>query len=419
MKQGIVDIYAKFKKHIFPNGLELYSLQESDANFEAVGFIVYAGYRQDPDGKEGLAHFIEHLVVDNCPLGPEKINKLLRQHGGNCNFGKTSNLDTGSGFYVLANERVLHRVFSIFSKMLISSDFEKQVKTRRVVANEIIQSRGNETGYELFKENCKAVYSRHPHFGKAIRPTGTQETLSAITTADVQGFYDQYYVPANMSIVACGALSEEKLIKIISQTDFVAAKSGVRNPLPSKIFLPAMPKKNLFFGQGTKDGSDKFWNCCLSAVLPGKINPWAVKIFVRGLEIILEKRLRNSRLGIYNVGAGWNNCIDFYDLSVRIHAVPREKSSDVLRNLNACFLEIGRNRNLFKSVKSWSIAALKLNDDNGRELVKGVINDLLVLRKNATLKERIDNYQGVDFSDIQEICEWLIPKRRWVAFSKM
>jgi hypothetical protein len=218
--------------------------------------------------------------------------------------------------------------------------------------------------------------------------------------------------------VAFGDMSEKNLIEVISQTDFVAAKSGARNPLPRKMFSPEAPRENLFFGQGTKDGSDTAWDCYVSAALPGVIKPLAISIFFRTLNIVLEKRLRNGRLGIYRATANWSNLADCHILFVKVDAVPRDKAEDVLRVLDHCFSEVVQSRTLFEKVKRWNIAALKIENKSGSDLIKNVLGDLRLFHGIKTLDDCLQDLQSVDFCDILEIGRWLVPKRRWVSFSR-
>ena len=413
-----MDIYAKFKKYVFPNGLELYSYQAPDENFEVVGIIVYAGCRQDLDGKEGTAHFIEHLVSDNCLMPDAEIQDFFLRHGGDYKLGSTDLLETTYEFGLLAEEEPLRQAFSIFSSMLISSNLKEREKEKRRVANEIVRANGSKTDNEIFEESFKVVCDGHPYLGKAMRCCGTEKTFAAITDADLKIFYNRYYVPANMAIVAYGAMTEEKLVEIISQTSFIAAKPGTRNPLPEKNFIPEKPKTNLFFGSGTKDGNDKVWDCVFSSALPSHINPLAISIFSRALNVVLKKRVQNSELGIYRANSSWRNYSDVYGFSVIIDAVPREKVDEVLRGVNESFLEVTEDYQLFEKVKGWCIAGFKLDDRNGRGVVNKVINNLSLFQAIKTTAETLRQMEKIYFADIQEIGKWLSPERRWVAFSK-
>jgi Predicted Zn-dependent peptidases len=416
-----MDIYAKFKKHVFPNGLELYSYQTpdvDDVDFEDIGFIVYAGHRQDPDGKEGLAHFIEHLAGDNCVMQKMEIQDFFLRNGGDYKLGSTDLLKTTYEFSLLADEEPLCQAFSIFSTILTSSNLKEREKERRRVFNEIIRAYGSEKENEIFEESFKAVWGGHPYFGKAIRSLGTEKTFSAITDIDLKNFYDQYYVPANMAIVAYGAMTEEKLVEIISQTDFIAAKPGDRNPAPSQIFIPKILKNNLFFGRGTKDGNDRAWDYVSASALPGWINSPAISIFSRSLDVVLKKRVQNSELGLYRANSLWRNYSDVYDFFVIVDAVPREKADEILRSVNESFLEVTADCQLFEKVKGWCIASFKFNDRNGRGFVNKVIGDLGLFQTIKTTTQTLKDIEKVSFADIQEVGKWLTPERRWAAFSQ-
>lgn len=413
--------HRKFARFVFPNGLELNSISIPETNFESVGFVVYAGFRQDPRGKEGLAHFIEHLVGDNCPLSKNKIKDFFKRHGGNykLGLGGTGNLVTTYNFEMLAKERAVLRAFSIFSKMLISSPLVRRNTESRRVRNEIVWARGSKDDFELSKREDEIVFGWHPHFGKAINGVGTAETFAAITAADLQEFYDRYYVPANISIVACGALSQEQLIKIISQTDFAARKKGVRNLLPQKKFIPQAPKENIFFGRGVKESETGLCDCYVSAALPGKILPQAVSIYHQMLDYLLEQKLQKSKQGLYRADSGWLNHVDVHSFSVRVDAIPREKIKDVYKILDNCFSEIGNNPHLFARVKKWSLASFQLYNNNGSELVKEAVVKLKILQEIKTTEEIVAEIKSIQFSDILEIGRWLTPERRWTLFRKV
>jgi Zn-dependent M16 (insulinase) family peptidase len=221
-----------------------------------------------------------------------------------------------------------------------------------------------------------------------------------------------------MAIVAYGAMTEEKLVEIISQTDFIAAKPGTRNPLPDKNYIPKKPKTDLFFGRGTKDGDDKAWDCVFSSVLPSQIDPLAITIFSRSLNVVLKKRVQNSELGIYRANSSWRNYSDVYGFSVIIDAVPREKADEVLRGVNESFLEVTEDYQLFEKVKGWCMAGFKFDDRNGRGFVNKVIDNLSLFQTIKTTDETLRQMEKVCFADIQEVGKWLTQDRRWVAFSK-
>jgi len=409
----------KFKRFVFPNGLELNSLQIENVNFEAVGFVVYAGFRQDPKGKEGLAHLIEHLVSDNCRLSKTKIKEFFRCHGGVFHLGAVNNLATSCSFQMLADERSLQRAFSMFSGMLISSPLKNLDTERRRVSNEIIRDRGSDDYYESSVREDKIVFGWHPYFGKAIYGVGTSETFAAISDNDIKEFYNRYYVPANIAIVACGSLSEECLFNIISQTDFATFKPGVRNPLPEGRLIPKVLKENLFFGRGVKESVAGFCDCYVSAALPGKIIPQAVSIYSQMLDFLLEKKLQRGKMGMYRADSGWLNHVDCHSLCVRVDAIPREKIKEVYKSLDNCFSEINNSQSLFARAKKWSIASFNLNDQNGKELIKEAVAELLLFQSIKTRKEIVDEIKKIEFSDILEIGRWLTPERRWTSFRKV
>ncbi|MDP3954496.1 MAG: insulinase family protein [bacterium] len=84
------DPYAEIKHAKLPNGLSVY-LGTWDRPWVKMKMVVHAGAKDDPEGKDGVAHFVEHLVnnnIDGCTK--EQVKGYLDEIGGSANFGSTS-----------------------------------------------------------------------------------------------------------------------------------------------------------------------------------------------------------------------------------------------------------------------------------------------------------------------------------------
>src|SRR5690606_14210003 len=110
------DPYAEFKKITLANGLDIYAAHWPGRAWQGAAIMIHSGARQDPEGKAGLAHFVEHIVNQNGGMSGEEVQDFFADHGGYVNLGATGFLDTHYGFFAPANTSVLAQSFEIFGR---------------------------------------------------------------------------------------------------------------------------------------------------------------------------------------------------------------------------------------------------------------------------------------------------------------
>ena len=59
------DSYAGFHHLVLPNGLTLSVQERPEVSWFYTGVVIHAGAREDPKGRQELAHLVEHLVSEN------------------------------------------------------------------------------------------------------------------------------------------------------------------------------------------------------------------------------------------------------------------------------------------------------------------------------------------------------------------
>ena len=75
---------SEFRTLVLDNGLKVYLLSDPNFNVSAASISVEVGSFQDPEDREGLAHFLEHMLF----LGTEKYpdvdeySSYLKNNGG-------------------------------------------------------------------------------------------------------------------------------------------------------------------------------------------------------------------------------------------------------------------------------------------------------------------------------------------------
>jgi predicted Zn-dependent peptidase len=204
------------------------------------GYAVAAGTRDEEPGREGMAHFCEHLTFK----GTEKrkawhILNYLESVGGDLNAFTTKE-DTVYHAAVLKEniDRAVDLLTDIvFHSTYPQAEIDKEVE---VICDEIesYNDSPSELIYDLFEN---AIYQGHP-LGHNI--LGRAHILRTFTTADALRFTRRLYRPQNAVFFAYGDVDFRRLVGLLElahtgEPDAEACKEGIyktkcgeREPLP-------------------------------------------------------------------------------------------------------------------------------------------------------------------------------------------
>ncbi|HVR62376.1 MAG TPA: pitrilysin family protein, partial [Polyangia bacterium] len=190
-----------------PSGLRVVFEKDSAAGAIGVVTVVGVGSAEDPPGKEGLAHLVEHLAFRaRHRQGPTVWDQMERLGATDLNAGTTFEATTYHEFAAKSRlDAILQLEGDRFTNPLEAVDEPTFTVEREVVRNELRQR--NETGFTGQALNWiqAAVFpADHPyHHGVA----GTHQSLSAITLDDARRFAAQHYRPDNMTMLVIGDVS--------------------------------------------------------------------------------------------------------------------------------------------------------------------------------------------------------------------
>jgi zinc protease len=198
------DITFKVGKLELPSGMRIVVEEDHSQPIVAVVAIVDVGSAQDPVGKDGLAHLVEHLTFRAKPDGKVQRSNLL-DFAGAAYWNAHTNHDFTT--YVVAGPKealtsILKLEGSRLLRPLAGLDQRAFDVEREVVTNELRQR--NEQGRITAVESrlFAALYPEgHPYH----RSTGgTEESLRSLSLADAEAFVQDYYLPRNVTLYIAG-----------------------------------------------------------------------------------------------------------------------------------------------------------------------------------------------------------------------
>lgn len=192
-----------------PNGLRVV-LAESRRVPVVSHYLFYAaGAGEDPVGKSGTAHFLEHMMFKGSrTLAPGAMSLVVAREGGQDN-AFTSRDVTAYHQTVEASRLplVMRMEADRFAFPLLP---EATVDPERAV---VLEERGQRTGSNpraRFWEGFEAAMWGPQHWrGRPI--IGWEDEIRAITLGDLRGFFDTRYAPSNAVLVVTGDAREAQV----------------------------------------------------------------------------------------------------------------------------------------------------------------------------------------------------------------
>ena len=198
-----------------PNGLEVVVVP--DRRTPVVTHMIWykVGSADEPAGKSGIAHFLEHLMFKGTARNPAgRFSQTLAAIGGQEN-AFTSTDYTGY-FQRVAKEHLPMLMEFEADRMTGLVLTEDNVKPElNVVLEEQNQRVANNPAARLGEQVSAALYLNHP-YGRPI--IGWRHEIEALTREDALHFYRRFYVPENAALVVAGDVSVDEVKGLVEKT---------------------------------------------------------------------------------------------------------------------------------------------------------------------------------------------------------
>lgn len=204
------ELFPGLFRHRLPSGLQLLVEPMPGMRSVALGVWVRAGSRDDPPGKGGLAHLLEHMTFKGTTKRSAlQIAQAIDSLGGNLN-GSTGKETTF--FYTTVLEEGLPTALEVLGEMLTQPllSREELERERAVVLEEIRGAEDDPQDVTLRLLFGRLWEGGHP-LGRPI--LGTQEEVAGLEAEDLERFFQEQYRPARLILATAGRVSPEKLVQ--------------------------------------------------------------------------------------------------------------------------------------------------------------------------------------------------------------
>lgn len=408
------DPYVEFTKHVLSNGLEVHSVFWNRP-WIIVEIVVHSGGREDPITMPGLAHFVEHVISQNIPNREfDKSEEFFELCGGRADFGSINYLSTQYKFSVPADLETFREALIIFGSMLLGARIEKDVENeRKAIFHEFNEFYPFLEKLEWDMSIREALFKGH-RLETWNRPLGRPEGFLSATESDLQGFYDKYYVPANISLIIIGGLSTKEVIFELEKSPFGMRKTGIRNPIPQPFKQILNPVEQMKLVKLSDHFSFKVNQMEYKATwaFPADFPRQARKVFDKVLSSILFKEIREKRGLAYSIDTNYTDFHDVYEYEIDGRISP-DATPYIDELVRKCILMVPSRKDLFYRNLESCIQKCRMIDLSGSDLTANSADDLISDHRIIPIWEVLKELQKVKHEQMAEATELLNPKGQY------
>ena len=248
-----------FTRFVLDNGLTLVVHEDRKAPIVAVNVWYHVGSKNEPEGRSGFAHLFEHLMFTGSENFNDEFFKATELLGAT-NQNGTTNTDRTNYYQTVptsALDSVLWLESDRMGHLLGAVDQARLDQERGVVQNEK-RSRENQPYGRVWDAITAATYPDDHPYGHSI--IGSMDDLEAASLEDVQGWFRDYYGPANATIVLAGDISPEEAREKVERY-FGAIPPGPPVTQPARMIAPMTgAQREIMYDRVGQPRLYKVWN---------------------------------------------------------------------------------------------------------------------------------------------------------------
>jgi zinc protease len=197
---------VEFTRETLDNGLRVIYAPLRQAPVVHVRVLYHVGSRDERPNRQGFAHMFEHMMFrGSAHVKPEEHMKLIGVVGGISNaftsFDQTVYVNTVPSNHT---EMALYLEADRMASFKVNEDI---YKTERKVVGEEWRIRQNRPYGQLGDDLAAAMYTTHSY---RWTPIGNMDHLRQAEVAELQDFFNTYYVPNNATLIITGDIDVAK-----------------------------------------------------------------------------------------------------------------------------------------------------------------------------------------------------------------
>lgn len=205
---------SSVKEYMLNNGLKVLITEDHKAPLATFQIWYRVGSRDEPSGKTGMSHLLEHMMFKGTPkYGSKQFSSIIQRSGGSDNAHTTK--DYTMYHQTLASDRIGLSIELEADRMVNLILEPKEVASERNVVMEERRMRYEDDPQNLLYEDVvAAAFKAHSYRWPVI---GWMSDIESIERSNLYEHYKTYYSPDNAFIVISGAVNSEDIFPTIRE----------------------------------------------------------------------------------------------------------------------------------------------------------------------------------------------------------
>lgn len=359
------------------NGMEIVVIEDHRAPVVVQMVWYKVGAADEPAGKSGIAHFLEHLLFRGTEnLAPGEFSETVAANGGSDNAFT-------SWDYTAYHQRVAADRLDLMMQM--EADRMRNLKITEadmlVERDVVLEERNQRTDSDpaaLFGEQRRAAqYLNHPY---GVPVIGWRHEVGALGAQDALDFYQTYYAPNNAILIVAGDVDPDDVLAMakehygpLAPTEGLTERLRPQEP-------PQLSERRLTL-EDPRIGQSYVMRSYLAPERdPGDQKTAAALTMLAELlggsptTSYMAKRLQfDDPVAVYT--SAWYNGLSYDDTTFGMVVVPvpgvsLDDAEAAMDRVLAEFIEAGIDADHFERIKMQSRAAQIYADDNVASLAR-------------------------------------------------
>jgi predicted Zn-dependent peptidase len=385
------------------NGIKVATYKLPTVKSVHINAEVKAGSVLETDENNGVAHFMEHMLVQGIPSLPnvEKFSSFIEGLAGT--YGATTDPLTVD-FHVNLPFNKLETGIKIASEVIFEPLFVEEAleKERVAVINEILQRMDS----HIYKIGRFFKEVRYPKGHPLYRDTGGElEIVKKVTIEDLKEYWKKYFLAGNTYLLVTGNFDEEELKRLLEEY------FEKKNKDPKTVKYPEVSNKD-FTGRTVALRNDSnLKTAYIDFSFPGfaTLDPdkYSKELLGQSLLTIILGRLRNSRLFkllryqkglVYGVSAGTAGIPGISSINISSETNP-ENLDEVVRLITAeliAFVDKGLTEKELEFAKYFMENQWLMSFDHPSSIASWIGYELLWKQKIHLPEDSIEELNSID-----------------------
>ncbi len=190
------------------NGMQVVVITDRRAPVVTHQVWYRVGSSDEPRGRSGIAHFLEHLMFKGTrEIAPEEFSRTIARNGGEDNA--STSWDFTNYYERIARDRLELVMRMEADRMRNLQLSEEEIAAERAVIMEERRQRIDNNPSQVMYERMRAML--YPHHPYGIPIIGWMHEIAQLSRQDALDFYRIWYAPNNAILVVAGDVNAEEL----------------------------------------------------------------------------------------------------------------------------------------------------------------------------------------------------------------